>query len=47
MVVLAVADGRRSGRSTNTSGSEELTDPRKLTEAQARRLIQTGKPFTW
>jgi hypothetical protein len=48
MIVLAVADEATIRDLDRYQGMlASLTDPRRTTEEQARRLIQTGKPLYW
>ena len=48
MVVLAVADAATIKQLERYRGMlGALTDPRKTTENEARRLIETAKPFYW
>ncbi|MFN0180826.1 MAG: M14 family zinc carboxypeptidase [Gemmatimonadales bacterium] len=48
MVVLAVADAATIRQLERNRGMlSSLTDPRRTTEAEARRLIETAKPAYW
>jgi len=48
MIVLAVADAATIKNLERYKGMlSALTDPRKTTDAQARRILQTAKPIYW
>ncbi|MBX3146886.1 MAG: hypothetical protein KF785_08935 [Gemmatimonadales bacterium] len=48
MIVLAVSDAATIKQLEKYRGMlNQLTDPRKTTEAEARRLIGSAKPFYW
>ena len=48
MVMLAIADEATIANLDKYKGYlNQLTDPRKTTEAQARQLIKTAKPIYW
>ncbi len=48
MIVLAIADEATLAKlDTYKSYLNQLTDPRKTTEAQAQKLIKTAKPIYW
>src|SRR5690606_33107821 len=48
MLVLAVSDAATIKQLERYRGMlAQLTDPRKTTEAEARRLIGSAKPFYW
>ncbi len=48
MVLMAIADEKTIANLDRYKGYlNQLTDPRKTTEAQARQLIRTAKPIYW
>ncbi|MBK5256708.1 MAG: hypothetical protein JJE39_11805, partial [Vicinamibacteria bacterium] len=48
MVMLAIADeATLRALDTHKANLAALTDPRRTTEAQAQKIIKTGKPIYW